>query len=224
MENKKENVKSNVYQKLQKIRVALQEAKLKKSGKNKHSGHSYFELKDFLPKLNELMLENGLATQICFGSKLVKLKVVDSENPESSAVFCSPMVYASLPKGKGEVSEIKNLGATHTYLRRYLLINAFEIIEVDAVEGASGGDNHEVTPASNNSYSKPKASNANETGYVCNKCGEPLVQRKRKSDGGIFYGCSGYPDCKNTVNPEKLIAAKSESSEPPPHDDEDIPF
>lgn len=42
------------------IRVSLQNAKLKKSGRNKFAGFDYFELSDFLPKLNELMLEEDI--------------------------------------------------------------------------------------------------------------------------------------------------------------------
>ena len=34
----------NIYEKLQSARVKLQSKKLKKSGKNKHTGFSYFEL------------------------------------------------------------------------------------------------------------------------------------------------------------------------------------
>ena len=39
-----------------KIRVDLQNSSIQKSGKNPHARYGYFELKDFLPKLNELML------------------------------------------------------------------------------------------------------------------------------------------------------------------------
>ena len=42
------------------IRVKLQNSKLKKSGNNKFAGFDYFELADFLPRLNELMLEEKI--------------------------------------------------------------------------------------------------------------------------------------------------------------------
>ena len=51
MENK------NLNESIISIRVKLQNSKLKKSGKNKFAGFDYFELADFLPTLNELMLE-----------------------------------------------------------------------------------------------------------------------------------------------------------------------
>ena len=50
----------NLNESIISIRVKLQNAKLKKSGKNKYAGFDYFELADFLPKLNELMLEEGI--------------------------------------------------------------------------------------------------------------------------------------------------------------------
>ena len=33
---------------------------------------------------------------------------------------------------------------------------------------------------------------------TCPLCGKPLVERRRKSDGGAFIGCSGYPRCRYT--------------------------
>ena len=47
-----------------KIKVELQEKKLKQSGKNTFAGFTYFELSDFLPTLNKLMQENGVNDQI----------------------------------------------------------------------------------------------------------------------------------------------------------------
>ena len=41
-------------------------------------------------------------------------------------------------------------------------------------------------------------------GVNCPKCGKEIVQRKGKSRGKIFYGCSGYPDC-NQVYWDKPI-------------------
>ena len=52
----------NLYQKLQKVRVELQNSKLKKSGKNTFSKYEYFELGDFLPKVNELCEKYNLST------------------------------------------------------------------------------------------------------------------------------------------------------------------
>ena len=32
----------------------------------------------------------------------------------------------------------------------------------------------------------------------CNRCGEPMVVRRRRSDGNQFFGCSAFPRCRHT--------------------------
>lgn len=80
-----------------KIRVALQNSKLKKSGKNKFAGFEYYELSDFLPKLNELMLENGVNDIITFEDNNVTLKLVKEEEIQSYSI---PFVMFDVPKNK----------------------------------------------------------------------------------------------------------------------------
>ena len=50
----------NLNESIIKVRVELQKTKLKKSGKNKFAGFDYYELSDFLPKLNELMSQYNI--------------------------------------------------------------------------------------------------------------------------------------------------------------------
>ena len=37
----------------------------------------------------------------------------------------------------------------------------------------------------------------------CSECGKPMTERKGAKDGKPyhFWGCSGYPECKNTWRP-----------------------
>ena len=35
-------------------------------------------------------------------------------------------------------------------------------------------------------------------GRACPYCGSELVERHRKSDGGMFIGCSAFPKCRYT--------------------------
>ena len=51
--------KTNVYGKLSKIRLELQNRQLKKSGQNKFAGFKYYELGDILPTINELSDKYG---------------------------------------------------------------------------------------------------------------------------------------------------------------------
>ena len=57
---------------MQKARVELQGMNLKKSGENKFAGFKYYELGDFLPAINKLMLDHKLFSYINFVT--IKLK------------------------------------------------------------------------------------------------------------------------------------------------------
>lgn len=120
----------NVYQKLQSCRVALQEAKIKKSGRNRHAGYEYYELSDFLPTINKLFLEHGLFSHVSFTNEMATLTVINCEKPDEQIVFTSPMERAEL---RG-VQPIQNVGAVQTYQRRYLYLMALEITEGDALD------------------------------------------------------------------------------------------
>lgn len=126
----------NIYEKLQDARVTLQGASLKKTGKNDYAGYDYFELGDFLPKINELLKEHKLTSVVCFTNEIASLTIINSEKPDEQMIFTSPMSEAQI---KGCLA-VQNLGAVQTYLRRYLYMNAFEIVEHDAVDGLTGVD------------------------------------------------------------------------------------
>jgi len=122
----------NIYEKLQIMRCELQDMKLKKSGKNKFAGYEYFELQDFIPEINKLMLKNKVTSVLSYMGELATLKLINCEKPDEAIEFTSPMAKANL---KG-CHEVQNLGATITYLRRYLYMTAFEIIEHDMLDGS----------------------------------------------------------------------------------------
>lgn len=132
----------NVYEKLQKCRVELQNTELKKSGNNKFAGYKYFELGDFLPTINKLCMEHKLLTVTTFNSELATLEVINAEAPEEKVTFTSPQGQAQL---KG-CHEIQNIGAVETYQRRYLMMLAFEIVEGDALDPTVGADNKNKQP------------------------------------------------------------------------------
>jgi len=123
----------NVYQKLQTARIALGEMKIKESGENKFAGYKYMELGDFLPQINKLCKEHGLCGLVSFGD-VATLTIVNTDKPEETIVFTSPMSSADL---KG-CHAVQNLGAVQSYLRRYLWVTAFEIVEHDALDSVQG--------------------------------------------------------------------------------------
>lgn len=129
-----DTINGNVYLRLQRARFALQNLNIKKSGENKYSGFKYFELKDFIPPLNEILLKNGLTTNFSIAGEQAKLTVINVDNPEENISFTSPIADAPL---KG-CTPIQSIGAVHTYMKRYLYLNALEIVEDDILDKNAG--------------------------------------------------------------------------------------
>lgn len=119
----------SVYKRLMDARLELQSIQIKKSGFNKFSGYDYFELGDFLPKVQEIFAKNELCGVVSYGIELAKLTIVDTTDGQSIEIT-SPMSTAAL---KG-CHAVQQLGAVQTYLRRYLWATALELVEHDAVE------------------------------------------------------------------------------------------
>jgi hypothetical protein len=118
-----------VYAKLQKARVMLQSMPIKKSGFNSFAGFKYFELSDFLPSVNTIFAELGLCSVFSIIDGKATLRIVDSEFG-GAIFFSSPIADAA----SGKAPPIQALGSMHTYIRRYLMLNALEITEHDAVD------------------------------------------------------------------------------------------
>ena len=145
----------NIYEKLQEARVELQGMNLKKSGKNSFAQYDYFELADFMPHINRIMLEKKLTGFCSFTEDLASLTLVNSEKPEERIVFTSPMSKANL---KG-CHEVQNLGAVETYQRRYLYTTAVEIVEADLLDTLTGAPNQSL---SKNENLKPEGKTSKE--------------------------------------------------------------
>ncbi len=158
MAEKKEEIKLNLFQKIQKCRVELQNSNLKKSGKNKFAGFSYYELADFIPKVNELFDKYKLFSQFTLQNDIATLEVFDTENKVKlnefetyeSITFSSPVAEIVI---KG-ANAIQSLGGANTYMKRYLYLNLLEIVESDSFDAVSGKDTEnskKVTKTNNQS-------------------------------------------------------------------------
>ena len=122
-----------IFEKLQRARVELQSKNLKKSGINKYSGFKYFELADFLPQVNQIFYDLKLCSNFSIKEDNAYLTVTDWED-NSQEVFTSPIEDLEL---KG-CTKIQALGGVHTYMKRYLYLNALEIIESDLLDANAG--------------------------------------------------------------------------------------
>lgn len=124
----------NVYEKLQQARVKLQSANLKKSGKNTYSGFTYFELADFIPTVNLIFEELKLCSNFSIMDNMAMLDIINSEEPKEQTKFTMPTTELQL---KG-CTAIQALGGVNTYCRRYLYLNALEIVEADMLDPQAG--------------------------------------------------------------------------------------
>ena len=166
---------NNIYSKMQKARCEFQEKPLKKSGHNKFAGYHYFELGDFLPTINSLLEKYNLCSNISFDNDMATLTIVNAENTDEKLVFTSPMSNANL---KG-CHDVQNLGAVQTYLRRYLWVNAFEIVESDGLDATTGKDDKPSKTKAN--VNAAKIMKLIETKYV----NEVAVQQHVKTAYGV---------------------------------------
>nr|WP_325190925.1 ERF family protein [uncultured Selenomonas sp.] len=132
----------NIFEKIQTVRVDLAKNGLKKGKKNEYSGYTYYELGDFLPQIMTLCSEQKIFPVVSFTVETATLTVYDCEKPEAKVEITTPMSTAQLKA----CHPVQNLGAVQTYLRRYLYIAMFEIVESDKIEVTTGKD--PVAPAS----------------------------------------------------------------------------
>lgn len=123
-----------------KIKVALQNIKLKQSGKNTFAGFTYYELSDFLPSLNKLMLENGVNDQIIIGKEYAELTLHKGSEKQTYTI---PFIMFETPKNKNgtdSMQHIQYLGALNTYYKRYLYLNAFGITDGEVIDAMNIND------------------------------------------------------------------------------------
>lgn len=131
------------------IRVSLQNAKLKKSGKNKFAGFDYFELSDFLPKLNELMEAEDVNDRYFIKDGYAVLELVKGDEVNTYTmpfVLFETPVNVKVDSNTGETREVKSmqdiqyLGALNTYYKRYLYLNAFGITDGEVIDSMDNGN------------------------------------------------------------------------------------
>jgi hypothetical protein len=142
--------KWNVAKKLAKARVLLQQAELKKSGANTFAKFDYFELKDFLPQVNVIFDQLGLCAMFKITDNKAMLTVCNTDNGNEALVFESPIAEA----GTKGCTPIQQLGSVHTYMRRYLYLEALEIVEHDKLDEAVGSGKLQTADDSENEMAK----------------------------------------------------------------------
>lgn len=131
----------NVWAKLLKARQMFLEASVKKSGINRHLEFKYFELEDIVPVATSIGNELGLLFLTTFETEYAQMTVVNTDNPEQTIVFKSPMKELDSIESKtgGRITNaMQNLGSAETYQRRYLYMTALDIVEHDEFDAEVG--------------------------------------------------------------------------------------
>lgn len=158
-----ENIKEmNIFKKIQRIKAKISERELKMTGHNNFSGYDYYQLSDFLPSVVELCDKYNIFSKINFEDiyddnsiqeetenskrtilkkeklgEVARLTLINIDKPEEKQEYVCDVKELTL---KG-ANNIQNYGGIQTYLRRYLYMNAFDIVEGDMFDSDSFEDN-----------------------------------------------------------------------------------
>ncbi len=95
----------------------------------------------------------------------------------------------------------KDIALTAIYERSFKQIEIGEMTESAFIDTQKQTikkeiDKIEQAIKENPRTNKPKATQSSR--YTCQKCGAGLIRRENKKNGRFFWGCSGFPECKQT--------------------------
>lgn len=127
----------SIYSKLAEIQKALMGMKIPKTGKNNFSKYDYYELEDILPLIFKECYKQHTTLLFTIQSSEAVLYLKDWE--VNTDYGCHDEIRVSVPLppieqlNKG-MNKVQSEGAIITYLKRYLLVNTFLIMEEDLVD------------------------------------------------------------------------------------------
>lgn len=190
-------------QRLAELKAELHKSPLKETGINKHSGFSYFQIGDYEPVLASLGAKYGIFHYFTFPVEHAELHVCDALS-DKEIVTCCGYDEAQL---KG-CQPIQAAGAVQTYIRRYLEIAFFGIVESDALDNQAGDPDAPIAQPrkamTNAQQPKPASATASQTP-------EQAEIKKIVTDGWVFvlgtFGYSKNGDAK--TNEDALTGARN---------------
>ena len=135
--------KSCLHEKLMYMRVDFLNENVKKTGFNKYSNFSYYQLDDILPVCTRIGAKYRVLMLYAIEKERAILTMINLDDLEDMMFFDMPVADAAVKGG----SAIQNLGALMTYTKRYLYMDAFSIAEPDEMDTDIGREKTEVQPA-----------------------------------------------------------------------------
>lgn len=133
----------SIYKRLALVREKFLEVGIKKSGKNIQLKSMYFTLDDIVPVAMPLFHEQELLPLVNFTKDECRLRITDMNDAAVYIDFTAPMREYM---GNAAVTPVQALGATITYMRRYLYQQALDIVEVDEMESGTLPTNAQPKP------------------------------------------------------------------------------
>lgn len=203
----------NIYEKILKVRIGFLSADVKKSGENKYAGYSYFDLQDIIPTIENLCAEYGVFPLISHGAEQSVLKLINIEKPDEYVEITSPTSTAKL---KG-AHDVQNLGAVQTYLRRYLYMTAFDIVECDQLdktqgkEAKKGSKENPIDPVTEGTI--PEKLTDEQKSEIMTMITQLASYRSVNSDTIIKDIETGYKTKLDNLTPNQAIRVKSQLAE-----------
>lgn len=136
----------NIYQKLTIARNELLKLNLKKSGRVsfKTTNYTYYDMGDFFPAINELCLKHGMTTKFITTGKEAVLTIINNDDPTDKINFVAN-ISGVIANVVAPENHMKNWGGKITYMRRYMMLTAFEMAESDMIEEISKNLNNEIS-------------------------------------------------------------------------------
>ncbi len=131
----------NVHERLLNARVEIANKDIRKTGINRYTEFTYFTLEDITPPILEV--SNNWRIAVTMGVtgnaeyQEFYADVVNLDNPNDMIRLTSPFMIPDPKfndKGNALNARTQDVGSALTYMRRYLLMLTFDIIEGDALE------------------------------------------------------------------------------------------
>lgn len=127
---------------LQKSRIAFQNAGVKKSGYNPFAKFKYFTLDDILPVANRIFCDYAICARYYENTEYGYLEIINAFDRRDLILFQMPKYDAAM---KG-ASPIQEGGASKTYTKRFLYLDALEISEPETIDALDQKEQIEAKP------------------------------------------------------------------------------
>lgn len=154
-----------ILKKIAQIQRNLMSMDIPKSGYNKFAGFQYHELEDLLPPITQQCFDQELILHFDFTEKEAILKVMNWNDANDHIAYTVPMPPVTAMNKKMNIMQSE--GSYITYLKKYLLVNAFLIMEKSTVEQMT--TEPETAPNTENTSKKPAKSCDGVVPHAINK-------------------------------------------------------